>query len=208
MPSKHQLSFDSNESLSAVMDGAGHEMELHRLLTECAGDPALRQRWARYHLASAVLQKQPVALSHSLSFADAVRSAIDNEEKNTASATRASALFHSGGSVFSRVAIAASVALMVIVGAQWQQHVTSDSAQQMAEVMPVIQQADHSGIAPVQKPLAGMSGALGVENIFAQSGDGQGMRFGNQNGFENVSLKTESIRAPLIHAAERNTSRK
>lgn len=208
MPSKHEPPFDSNESLSAVMDGAGYELELHRLLTECASDPQLRQRWVRYHLASAVIQKQPAALSHSLSFADAVRSAIDNEEKNITSDTKDHALFHGGGKVFSKVAIAASVALLVIVGAQWQQRAASSSVQQMAEVTPAIQHADHRDIAPAQKSLAGVSSSLGVENIFAQSGDEQSMRFGHQNGFENAALKTESTRAPLIRAAERNISRK
>ena len=208
MPSKHQPPFDSNESLSAAMDGASHELELHRLLAECVGNVQLRQRWARYHLVSAVIQKQPVALSHSLSFADAVRNAIDNEEKHAASDTKHHALLHGGGKVLSRVAIAASVALLVIVGAQWQQRITSDSAQQMAEALPTIEQVDHGNVASAQKSLAGMSSSLGVENIFAQSGDGQSMRFGNQNGFENASLETESTRKPLTHAVERNFPRK
>ena len=208
MPSQHESPFNNGESLSSVMDGDGHELELRRLLAECAGNPALRQRWTRYQLVSAVIQKQHAVLSDSLVFADAVQRAIDAEEKHVVNEEGKHLLLHDGGKVVARVAIAASVALLVIVGAQWQDRTSLDSAQRVANAAPFVQQNHHSTALPVQKMLVGVSGALGVENIFAQSGDGQNMRFGKQNGFENASLKTENARVPLINKTEQDFSRK
>lgn len=202
MPFQHEPLFDNKESLSAAMDGMCHELELHRLLMECSGDSRLRQRWARYHLVSAVIQKQHTVLSDSLSFADAVHRAIDNEEKDSGGNADKRSLFHRGGKMVSRVAVAASVALLVVVGTQWQQHVSHESARQVAGVSPVIQHADFNTASPTQKTLVDVSSPLGVENIFTQSGETMGTRFGRQSGFENASLKTGSIRVPLINTAE------
>lgn len=205
MPSEPRSTFDNAESLSALMDGASHEMELHRLLSACADDVVLRKRWARYQLAAAAIQKQPVVLSDSLTFADAVRRAIDAEDSRTAVVTEAQAAGRGGVKIMARVAVAASVALLVIVGAQWQQQTGAEAARQVAEVAPVAQHIERSVAVSAQKPLAG---TLGVENIFAQSGDAPSMRLGNPQGFENAALKTGSARVPLINSAEQNLSRK
>jgi negative regulator of sigma E activity len=202
MPSQHEPPFDDKESLSAAMDGVCHELELHRLLMECSGDSRLRQRWVRYHLVSAVIQKQHTVLSDSLSFADAVHRAIDNGEKDPGSSTDKRSLFHHGGKMVSRVAVAASVALLVVVGTQWQQHVSREATRQVAGVLPVVQHTDFNAAIPTQKTLVDVSNPLGVENIFTQSGDAMGTRFGRQSGFENASLKTGNTKVPLINAAE------
>jgi negative regulator of sigma E activity len=205
MPSNSQSPLEHAESLSAVMDGSSHELELHRLLSACADDVELRKRWARYQLAAAVLQKQPVALNNSLAFADAVRRAIDVEDGRTALTTETQAAGRGSVKMMVRVAVAASVALLVIVGAQWQQQTGSDAVRQVADVAPVAQHIEHSVAVSTQKPLAG---ALGVDNIFSQSGDAPNMRLGNPQEFENAALKTGRTQVPLINTAEQSFSRK
>lgn len=205
MPSNSQPPFDTLESLSAVMDGASHELELHRLLTECSSDEALRKHWARYQLASAVLHKQPLALSDSLTFADSVRRAIDVEgESASGNTVRGLSALHASRKVVARVAVAASVAMVVVIGAQWQQ-TGSEAVQQVAGMAPTGQHIKHSVSLPAQKPLVG---TLGVENIFAQSAEGQGMRMNNPQGFENAALKTDRSKVPLINTVEQSFPRK
>ncbi|HRF87448.1 MAG: sigma-E factor negative regulatory protein [Cellvibrionales bacterium] len=206
MPSNSQSPFDKFESLSAVMDGAGHELELHRLLTECSGDEALRKHWARYQLASAALHKQPLALSDSLTFADSVRRAIDAEGESARGndAVRGLSALHASRKVVARVAVAASVAMVVVIGAQWQQ-TSPEAVQQVAGMTPTGQRIKHSISVPAQKTLVG---TLGVENIFAQSGGAQGMRMNNPQGFENAALKTDRSKVPLINTAEQSFPRK
>ena len=199
MPSNSQSPFDKFESLSAVMDGAGHELELHRLLTECSGDEALRKHWARYQLASAALHKQPLALSDSLTFADSVRRAIDAEGESARGndAVRGLSALHASRKVVARVAVAASVAMVVVT--------SPEAVQQVAGMTPTGQRIKHSISVPAQKTLVG---TLGVENIFAQSGGAQGMRMNNPQGFENAALKTDRSKVPLINTAEQSFPRK
>ncbi|MEZ5540255.1 MAG: sigma-E factor negative regulatory protein [Pseudomonadales bacterium] len=194
MPADRQPPFDTQESLSAAMDGESHELELRRLLSECADSAELRQRWARYHLASAVIQKQPVSFGSSLAFADAVRHAIDedNTQKN-----------QGNKKIFSRIAVAASVALVVVVGAQWQQNHQAGDAQQLARNVPVI---DHHDSFSEQKLLASMPSALGVDNIFTQSDEARNSHLAIKAQFKNVSMNVESARAPLIKASRQNFS--
>ncbi len=183
MPSDRQPPFDHKESLSAAMDGSSHELELHRALGECETNTALRQRWMRYHVVSAVIQKQPAAVSDSLAFANAVRAAIDAQEKHTQHHWK----------IMSRIAIAASVAVVVVAGAQWQQSNHSASVQQLAKNTPATEQKVSL---PTQSMMAATSGSLNVSNIFTQSGDKKNMRFGVQPQFENASLHTEVLRVP------------
>lgn len=209
MPSNSQSPFDKFESLSAVMDGAGHELELHRLLTECSGDEALRKHWARYQLASAALHKQPLALSDSLTFADSVRRAIDAEGESARGndAVRGLSALHASRKVVARVAVAASVAMVVVIGAQWQQ-VDTASVQQIAGAASTAPQVvRHSLAESAHKPLTNVSGSLGVGNIFAQSGEGQGMRLGHKDSPATAALKAGGVMAPLLNVSDKNTAK-
>jgi len=210
MSSSPQLPLDKVESLSAVMDGASHELELHRLLVECANDAEMRKRWMRYQLVSTALHKQPIAMSNSLAFADAVRRAIDVEDRHGLSGStdnRSTPQRHR--QTVTRVAVAASVALSVIVGAQWLQlRDDATSAQQIAKTLPVDQPINHSGVTPSPKTLVSVPSGLVAGDIFAQSGDVQSMRMNNPQGLENAALKTGRLQVPLINTAEQNFPRK
>lgn len=98
------------ESLSALMDGEATEMETHRLLKAVAEDPQLRDRWKRYHMASATIKGEPVTTS--VDYSAAISAAIDQEP-----AYRKSAMAVLAGSA-GRFAIAASVALVAVFGVQ------------------------------------------------------------------------------------------
>ena len=98
------------QSLSALMDGEATEMETHRLLKAVAEDPQLRDRWKRYHMASATIKGEPATTS--IDYSAAISAAIDQEP-----AHRRSALTVFAGSA-GRFAIAASVALVAVFGVQ------------------------------------------------------------------------------------------
>ena len=98
------------QSLSALMDGEASEMETHRLLKAVAEDPQLRDRWTRYHMASASIKGEPATTS--IDYSAAISAAIDQEP-----AHRRSALTVFAGSA-GRFAIAASVALVAVFGVQ------------------------------------------------------------------------------------------
>jgi len=98
------------QSLSALMDGEATEMETHRLLKALAEDPQLRDRWTRYHMASATIKGDPVTTS--VDYSAAISAAIDQEP-----AHRTSGLAVFAGSA-GRFAIAASVALVAVFGVQ------------------------------------------------------------------------------------------
>jgi sigma-E factor negative regulatory protein RseA len=98
------------QSLSALMDGEASEMETHRLLKAVAEDPQLRDRWKRYHMASATIKGDAVATS--VDYSAAISAAIDQEP-----AHRRGGLAIFAGSA-GRFAIAASVALVAVFGVQ------------------------------------------------------------------------------------------
>lgn len=104
-----------DESVSAVMDGEADELELRRVLAAAGEDAAVRERWARYQLARAVMHKQTVVPG--LDLASAVSAAIAAEE--TPSAAPAAPPTRSGWAQFGRMAVAASVTLAVLVGVRF-----------------------------------------------------------------------------------------
>ena len=101
------------ESVSALMDGEATEFETHRILKEVgeasgARDSA-RDKWQRYQVASAVMTGEPVL---KIDLSGAISAAIDLEN-----AHRINPLTKHAGSA-GRFAIAASVAMVAILGVQ------------------------------------------------------------------------------------------
>ena len=103
------------ESLSALMDNEASELELHRLLKAIESDPNLVASWSNYHHASRAINAEtspyPV-----FDISGSIRSAIADEPvhgqaKQSASMAR---IWHAAG----RLAVAASVAGAVVIGAQ------------------------------------------------------------------------------------------
>ncbi len=101
------------ESLSALMDGESTEFETHRILKEVgsasSATDSARSKWQRYHMASSVMSGDPVA---KIDFSAAISAAIDAEDTH-----RINPLQRFAGSA-GRFAIAASVAMVAILGVQ------------------------------------------------------------------------------------------
>ena len=101
------------ESISALMDGESTELETHRILKEVGSatvnKQGARSKWQRYHIASSIMTGAPVA---KIDLSAAIAQAVDLEETH-----RPSSLQKFTGSA-SRFAIAASVAMLAILGVQ------------------------------------------------------------------------------------------
>lgn len=99
---------ESGAILSALMDGEGSEFEVRRALTLVSPDPELRRKWGRYHLAAAAMRGELVTLGPDLSAR--IAAALDSEP-----APRNHTALRAAG----RVAVAASVAFLTVVGVRY-----------------------------------------------------------------------------------------
>ncbi len=176
-----------DESLSALMDGEAQELELRRLLQQLLDNHELRAKWSRYQLASSILHKQPHSRIASFNLADAVQLAIQQDvsiEKNTAGGWQKSAM---------RFAVAASVALVVVTGVQWQQHAGLGN-----QSVIVMQPANQSSKNPTS-----LEAVASVPLLVSQpSRDNSSGRY-MQNNLEHASLNTSRSMVPLAPVAER-----
>lgn len=130
---------DSNtESLSALMDGQGDELELRRLLKVLDADPAtadaLLGSWQRYHLAQDLIHDRGTPVSGNLARKIAAQLA-DEPALQTGSG-------NSWRQTAAKFAIAASVAAVFVVGMQssLQQSPGSGPAPSLAagEIQPIL----------------------------------------------------------------------
>ncbi len=111
------------ESLSALMDNHASDLELRRILKQLPEDGELGSTWRRYQLASTLIQRKETAylnldLSASISAAIALEPSL-----NSVSAPASAEKTNSSPAPFwvrwgSKSALAASVALAVLIGAQ------------------------------------------------------------------------------------------
>lgn len=98
------------EALSALADGEATPLELRRLLKASASEPALKERWARYNLASSAMHRDLTAMAPA-GFAAGVSAALEQE---SVTAAKPRGWWQGLG----RVAVAASVAGAVLIGVQ------------------------------------------------------------------------------------------
>ncbi|GHC20729.1 sigma-E factor negative regulatory protein [Aidingimonas halophila] len=104
------------ESLSALMDNEGDELELRRVLKTLEDAPDDAEHWRRYHLARSLMQRdREVDVSTDLSAGIMAKIAEEPVPKPDKADTRRSGHF----SFASSAAIAAAVSLMVITGVQY-----------------------------------------------------------------------------------------
>ncbi|MFK7828396.1 MAG: sigma-E factor negative regulatory protein [Congregibacter sp.] len=132
------------ETLSALLDDEAQDLELRRLLREVENKPELRSQWYRLQLARSVMRGEQ--LFEAPDFAASVRAGIEGIPKSEAS--------QPGGwrRAFGSFAIAASVALVVVVGGQ-QLALTSGgaAAESFARVAPLpVGVVNTNGAVPVQ----------------------------------------------------------
>lgn len=112
------------ESLSALVDDEASELELHRILHESERDPEVRSRWQRYQIASAVIRKEFIGDGF-VDLSAAVRAEIaglkfddDTAAGAIDTSVSASQVGRRWRSALGRLAIAASVAGLVMVAGQ------------------------------------------------------------------------------------------
>lgn len=143
-----QMDSKMRETLSALMDDEASELELHRTLREVGEEESLNDTWSRYHLAASAMRREVP-----LDFVDSsaqLRAAINMALVNEPVPQRVSLWPHNLG----RIAIAASVAVLAIFGAQqYQMFEPSPST-------PLIAQGETQGQLPVK---AGASEAVGPQ---------------------------------------------
>ncbi|MBQ0720003.1 MAG: sigma-E factor negative regulatory protein [Gammaproteobacteria bacterium] len=136
------------ETLSALKDDEASELELHRAMREVGEDESLNDTWSRYHLAASAMRKElPVDFVDSSA---ELRAAINMALVNEPVPQRALQWPQTLG----RVAIAASVAVFAIFGAQ-QYQVFEPSA-----AMPLIAQGE---IQHANQNKAGETGLAGPQ---------------------------------------------
>jgi sigma-E factor negative regulatory protein RseA len=110
------MSQNARESLSALMDNEGDELELRRVLKSLEDEPDAAEAWRRYHLMRSLMRREPdVDVSADLSAGIMAR--LQEEpaprlEEAPAAPRRSLPLARSAG-------IAAAVSLMVITGVQF-----------------------------------------------------------------------------------------
>lgn len=187
-----------NDELSALMDGEATELEMHRVLHNIDEDPEQAAKWQRYHLVSAILKKEirPCSAQHlaKLDLASRVSEALAEEPvliHHTESASHHKPVVAESGQSswwrpMANVAIAASVAAVVVIG--WQQtqpaavkpavasvvahaNANAPAANLNANVMPV----QYGNAAPVSQSFGVMprSVAVPVEYVRPQKLDEQ-----------------------------------
>lgn len=128
------------ESLSALMDDASNEMEMRRLLKDVEEGGELRDTWHRYQLARTAMRRELPDTAVDLS--GAIASAIEEEAA------------HSQGfgrflKPLSRVAVAASVTVVAVLGAQ---QYSLNVAERSAEAPVVAATAESEVAAPLRMP--------------------------------------------------------
>ena len=128
-----QVGSKMRETLSALMDDEASELELHRAMREAGEDESLNATWSRYHLAASAMRKELP-----LDFVDSsaeLRAAINMALISEPVPQRTPQWPQSLG----RVAIAASVAVLAIFGAQQYQVFEPSSS------MPLVAQGETQG---------------------------------------------------------------
>jgi len=146
-----------DQSLSALMDGEATDMELHRLLKEVSEGSELRDKWKRYHMVSSAL-KGDAAITP-IDYSAAISAAIDEESSH-----RQSVLAGFVGSA-GRFAIAASVALVAVLGVQ-QLNSPLDSVTPVSEFAG-IEQVDEENVGPAIQFPSGFQPIINARTVSA-----------------------------------------
>jgi sigma-E factor negative regulatory protein RseA len=137
------------ESLSALLDDEANELEVERVLSRIAADAELRQAWVRYNVAQSASTGH--ACAHlQLDISEQVRASIDDSTRGKG--TLRNRLLQPLASL----AVAASVAAVVVVGGQQIAGLDSDSYSG---------QAVAGSVSPV-----GMVNSLGATSVQASYG--------------------------------------
>ncbi|WP_442489703.1 sigma-E factor negative regulatory protein [Halomonas litopenaei] len=113
------MSLNARESLSALMDNEGDELELRRVLKSLESDQDSAESWRRYHLMRAALRRETDS-DPSVDLSAGILARLEDEPAPQMEAPAEGAVARRGGMGLARGAgIAAAVSLMVISGVQF-----------------------------------------------------------------------------------------
>ena len=143
------MSLQDRESLSALLDNETDDLELRRLLKSSEQDSSLLDTWQCYNLAQAILHDELPSASHQVlrsDFSTKVAQAIAEESALEMPSTTGSNPPAKWQYSLSKVAIAASVAAVFIVGVQ----ISLDQNTAPEVVQGVGDPAGNSAVAPEQ----------------------------------------------------------
>jgi len=138
------------ESLSALLDNEADELELRRILKSCEQDPELLTTWERYNLVQSLLHEFAIPVNPDLS-----RRIAEQLQSESLPAVRSSFRFADWQKNLTKVAIAASVAVVFV--AVVQTNLENDSVP--ALVQQSEQQADSIPAA------AGQAAGIVIEDV-------------------------------------------
>lgn len=168
------MSQNARESLSALMDNEGDELELRRLLKTLDASPDSAEAWRRYHLMRSLMRREP-DIDVTTDLSAGIMARLQDEqppqlETPAPASRRAMPFARSAG-------IAAAVSLMVITGVQFYGGGTPGGAPDGAE--PVA--AGGPSAQPAPASLAANDGTAARPSLVdlpmfqLPRGDGQGM---------------------------------
>ncbi|MCE0731269.1 sigma-E factor negative regulatory protein [Halomonas sp. G15] len=112
------MSQNARESLSALMDNEGDELELRRVLKSLEDEPDAAEAWRRYHLMRSLMRRE-TEVDVSVDLSAGILARLESEPAPVLDATTTPSA-HRRSLPFARSAgIAAAVSLMVITGVQF-----------------------------------------------------------------------------------------
>ncbi len=127
------IDLSEQESLSALMDNEADELELRRILKSCAQKPELMATWERYHLVQSLLHGAARPVSPALSQRITAQIAAESAPKHVSTLR-----FTGWQQNFSKLAIAASVAIIFTVAVQTNFSSDPTPAAVVQQVPPVV----------------------------------------------------------------------
>lgn len=208
-PDRERPSIDSvlGESISALVDNQGNELDLARVLKASDADPSSRAQWQRFHQISAAIRGEDVSFAH-VDISAKIRASLADEAVVRVADTpvvAAKPWLH----LLGKSSIAAAVALGVLVGVQQlgpQSVVPSDAV--VAESEPFVAPDLNSAVVPAgfdSPALSARTVSTGPATL-VRSGPGtqvQGLPAQQQEPFiADPQLQAHFDRLMMIHAQE------
>lgn len=165
------------ESLSALVDGEADELEIRRILNQAEQDDELRERWGRYQLIGAALRREP---AYTTDLSKGILQALDGEPMDevpgypaeSVEVPNETASTHDSGELvtgrsqrfgwLTSGAVAASVAMVVLLGARLTEESTDLTSGELARV----ETAGASAVNPVSTtPVLDLNSAPGGQLV-------------------------------------------
>jgi len=112
------MSHNARESLSALMDNEGDELELRRVLKSLDDEPDAAEAWRRYHLMRSLMRRE-TEVDVGVDLSAGIRSRLVDEPAPAVGAVTAPSAGRRSLPFARGAGIAAAVSLMVITGVQF-----------------------------------------------------------------------------------------